>query len=269
MDSSNTIGHSHAGILYPSDIEELRDAVRLSPSDERLTLPAAALIPHASYRHILPVLKTTFSYIQNCKPKRIVLIGKAQRDVFGTDFSPVFITTKSDRYSTPMGNIAIDYQSISEAIANTALCDDSYFHEDTVLEPILPFIASTFTEIPVIPVLVIPTDDVEHHVQALFNTIERSFRDVLYILSANISNYTESESALSQAKAAIASMQSESPYAHVSDEYSILRAVRTKKPWTLLSLRSSYGRTSFTDRSNILNNNIREIWYAGAVKEMT
>ena len=155
----------HAGILYPSDLHELGKLIApgwitgdLPPLDPLEGLPAAIIVPHASYGYCLQFIRQAFSSTLGLQPELIVALAPLHRPCLreDSDRGVRIFAPESTLWETPGGIIKLDEPKMNAlAIALAADFDrcDCYFQEEYAIELLLPFCLHRFPAVPLLPLL--------------------------------------------------------------------------------------------------------------------
>jgi len=153
----------HAGILYPSDPHELDRLVVPVAMEEDLPspgalngLPAALIVPHASYGYCLPQLRQAFSSTLGLDPELIVALAPLHRPCLLEDTASgaSIFCPESAIWETPGGAIKLDEpgaRALSTFLAGGLARRDCYFQEEYAIELILPFCLRRFPSVPLFP----------------------------------------------------------------------------------------------------------------------
>lgn len=153
-----------AGLFYPDDSDELRDAVathlaagasRLAEPGLASTSPVQALIaPHAGYRYSGPTAGVGYAAVapRSGQIERVVLAGPAHRVPVGGN--GVGVTTAS-AWRTPLGEVPVDVDTCRRLVdAGVAVEADRAHAPEHSLEVHLPFVLETLGTVPVVPLVV-------------------------------------------------------------------------------------------------------------------
>jgi hypothetical protein len=155
----------HAGILYPSDLQELGELITskwragdLPPLKPLRGLPAAIIVPHASYTHCLPQLRQAFSSTFEVQPELIAVLAPLHRPCLREDADKgrSIFCPESSLWETPGGKIELALSSmdaLAEALATDFDRNDCYFQEEYAIELLLPFCLRRFPSVPLLPIL--------------------------------------------------------------------------------------------------------------------
>ena len=146
-----------AGMFYPADPVELRDAVSqyLSHARDQAAKhpmrPKAIIVPHAGYIYSGPVAASAYSYLEQIKNtvSTVVLIGPSHRvPLMG------LATSGADYFATPLGNIPVD-RTVTEQINQLPFVNelDQAHSMEHSLEVHLPFLQMTLDEFNLVPIV--------------------------------------------------------------------------------------------------------------------
>ena len=169
-----------------TDAEPPTDAAR-SPDLRQLgnLVPRGALVPHAGYIYSGRVAASAYRHLARLRGRfrRVVLIGPAH-------FVPlpgVAVSTAAG-FATPLGDVPVDEEGRSAALAVAGVSADDAPHEpEHCLEVQLPFLLSVLGEIPIVPLVVgrAGTAQVAELLDALWTT------DTLLLVSTDLSHYLD------------------------------------------------------------------------------
>lgn len=182
-----------AGIFYPSDPRELHSDIEdlLQHADLHNELPKAIIAPHAGYTYSGPIAANAYSsfYNQQVPIERIILIGPAHRVSFGG-----IAASSADYFSTPLGEVPVDHDSLSMSLSNGSVkYIDAAHEQEHCLEVHLPFMQHIFEqEFKIVPLVI---------GQASASQVAGVLRDLwggsetLVVVSSDLSHYHDYETA--------------------------------------------------------------------------
>jgi AmmeMemoRadiSam system protein B len=217
----------HAGILYPSDPHELERLVVPVAMEEDLPspgalngLPAALIVPHASYGYCLPQLRQAFSSTLGLDPELIVALAPLHRPCLLEDTASgaSIFCPESAIWETPGGAIKLDEpgaRALSTFLAGGLARRDCYFQEEYAIELILPFCLRRFPSVPLFPLLANLHDEAAR--LAARTAIQRltvANPKTLFIISSN----TPSDCGIEWIQAMEGNLERVKPYLYVSKE---------------------------------------------------
>lgn len=152
-----------AGVFYPSDAVELRDAVRgyVAAAGPRASTvaPKAVIAPHAGYVYSGPIAGAAFAALAPLRGRvrRVVLVGPAHRVAFAGMAVP-----EADAFETPLGPVRVDVEARSALLALPSVRASDRPHEgEHCLEVELPFLQEVLGDVAVLPVVVGDASDLE------------------------------------------------------------------------------------------------------------
>ncbi|WP_415905851.1 AmmeMemoRadiSam system protein B [Neptuniibacter sp. QD48_55] len=150
----NTRQPAVSGLFYPDDARELACEVdTLLRQEQREVVPnlRALIVPHAGYIYSGSVAAAAYSCIpQDALFKYILLIGPSHRVAFQGMAVPL-----ADQFNTPLGNIAIATDRVSELVDKGLVRYNDLAHrQEHSLEVQLPFIQQIDIQADLIPVVV-------------------------------------------------------------------------------------------------------------------
>lgn len=183
-----------AGSFYPGYAEELNKAVELYLNDADANLaqtkPLAMIVPHAGYIYSGPIAASGYKQLipYASEIERVVLMGPSHRVPF------MGIATPTDDYfETPLGDIPIDFESIS-LLKNLSFVQElqAAHQQEHSLEVQLPFLQKIIPNFKLIPLVIGQAND-----QQVSDVIEQLWHvpNTLFVMSSDLSHYLNYESA--------------------------------------------------------------------------
>src|SRR5678816_786463 len=156
-----------AGLFYPDDADELRDAVSAylaQQSDTPGAPPKALIVPHAGYIYSGGIAAAAYATVARLRHtvRRIVLIGPSHRVYLRGMAAPA-----ASCFATPLGEIQVD-RALKSALLqrNDVVEADAPHAQEHCLEVQLPFLQMLFDEFTLLP-LVLGSIAREHVAAAL------------------------------------------------------------------------------------------------------
>ena len=145
-----------AGMFYPGKSDELArnvDAMLAAATPACITpVPKAIIAPHAGFIYSGPVAASIYALLVPARAhiKRVVLLGPTHRvAIHGMALPGV------DAFATPLGNIAIDAESVKKLMALPYVGASAEAHRlEHSLEVHLPFLQKVFDEFTLLPLAV-------------------------------------------------------------------------------------------------------------------
>ena len=194
-----------AGQSYPGRADELRSSVdsMLAAAKTSESCPKAIIAPHAGYIYSGPIAATVYARGSNAADKisRVVLLGPSHR----VDFKGI-AACSADFYRTPLGDVAIDKESIQQVVAlpNTVILDEAHTQEHS-LEVQLPFLQRALGDFSLIPLVVGQAEaaDVAKVLETLWGGAE-----TLIVISSDLSHHEPYDSARSKDQATCKQIES-------------------------------------------------------------
>lgn len=190
-----------AGAFYPEDRQALSDMVGkylLTANDLRLkthiptgqTAPKALIVPHAGY--VYSGTAAARAYVEwapvRTRINRVVLIGPAHRVAFKG-----IATTRADYWSTPLGPVAIDRETLKPLVdtGDVLIHDQAHDHEHC-LEIHLPFLQRLIPSFQILPFLAGQSDG-----QQVARLLEKVWGgpETAILISSDLSHYLSYEAA--------------------------------------------------------------------------
>jgi MEMO1 family protein len=143
-----------AGLFYPDDARELRAVVSECLAGRAVSSanPKALIAPHAGYEYSGAVAGSAYASIKVARGTitRVVLLGPSHRVAF-----PGLALPSASRYSTPLGEIAVDQEAVARisALPQVTVLDEAHSREHSI-EVHLPFLQVVLGEFALVPLVV-------------------------------------------------------------------------------------------------------------------
>ena len=179
------------GIFYPNSCQELKEYIetfnvkfKQYSIDKKIAsiVPRAILVPHAGYFYSGFTANFAYRFLNNAKPKRIVVIGPSHHYTF-KGISASFY----EAFETPCGNIEIDtpYLIALAKKFNIAFHEKAHLKEHST-EVQMPFIQHYFPKIPIIE-LVYGEVECQELVSVIVALLQN--RDNSVVISSDLSHF--------------------------------------------------------------------------------
>ncbi|WP_028974625.1 AmmeMemoRadiSam system protein B [Spirochaeta cellobiosiphila] len=165
------------GLFYPSQEEELKQALSLDPALEQ---SSAIIVPHGGYTHVLKHLQEAFSHVVDQKPELIILIGPTHREPEDHIFYPDYVN-----FESPLGLVPVASELTSQ-LKKPFTRDKMNHMEEFSLEILLPFVREYFPDKPVLPLLM-GKDSMKLVKEGKKQLQQKLPEKTLYIISSNLS----------------------------------------------------------------------------------
>jgi AmmeMemoRadiSam system protein B len=153
--NSNVRPPAVAGLFYPDDEQELRDAVSAYLAQHRTETagapPKALIVPHAGYIYSGGVAAAAYATVARLRDtiRRIVLIGPSHRVYLRGMAAPA-----ASSFATPLGKIEIDGALKSTLLQRSDVVEaDAPHAQEHCLEVQLPFLQMLFDEFTLLPLV--------------------------------------------------------------------------------------------------------------------
>ena len=181
-----------SGQFYPSNPQTLRLAIQqfLKDSPEMsLDKPIALIVPHAGYIYSGQICADAYRQVMNHNYDVIAILGVNHTTA---GFEGISLGDYS-AFSTPLGNVPVDEEIISELLKECSDCKRS--HEVHVkehsIEVQLPFLQVLFPKAKIIPAIIYPADYpmCERFGKALARVLKN--KQALIIASSDLSHYPD------------------------------------------------------------------------------
>jgi AmmeMemoRadiSam system protein B len=177
---------SVAGVFYPLNpahlAQMLDQFLQEAASGEKP--PKALIAPHAGYRYSGAVAASIYARLKNAQQpiSRVILIGPAHRVAFDG-----LAVSRADAFNTPLGNIAVDKESIEKLLQLPFVqyLEQAHAHEHS-LEVQLPFLQTLLSDFKIVPVLA-GRATAEHVSQAM--DLLWGGEETLIVVSSDLSHY--------------------------------------------------------------------------------
>jgi hypothetical protein len=183
-----------AGLFYPDDERELRDAVSayLGQYDRAIASapPKALIVPHAGYIYSGGIAAAAYATVACLRRaiRRIVLIGPSHRVYLHAMAVPA-----ASAFATPLGRVAIDRELKAALLQRGDVVEaDAPHAQEHCLEVQLPFLQMLFDDFTLLP-LVLGSIAPEHVAAALAEVWGDAA--TLILVSSDLSHYHHYEQA--------------------------------------------------------------------------
>lgn len=177
-----------AGMFYPAEPDRLHRMVcaLLAEAAGKGVVPKALIAPHAGYIYSGPIAASAYKQVESARGRirRVVLLGPAHRIGFNG-----LAASTADAFSTPLGNVRLDRESIAEILQLPyVIALDQAHAEEHSLEVHLPFLLETLGDFSLVPLVVghSQAEQVEEVLDRLWGGEE-----TLIVISSDLSHYHE------------------------------------------------------------------------------
>ena len=257
------------GIFYPSDKHKLNKLVDslVQAADVSREDAWGVIAPHAGFRYSGAIAAAAFKAARRRTARTVVILAPLYR----TEKDEVLFS-ESARFRMPAGNIKVDRRAVEELLGFSTRfqADDIPHLEEHGIEVQLPFVARLFPQASIVPVLLGRVR--RGTIRALTRALEHVFgdrrRDVVYVISANLTSFMQGEAARNEAQIILDAVVARDPE-------SLLSALETGKITScgvpsmavLLSLlgRSCTAEILSSGNSSAINKDFRELVHYAAV----
>lgn len=268
-----------SGIFYPEEKSKLQSLVQdllqraaieksesAAPQGHELR---ALLVPHASFTHIGTYLARAFAGIRRPENvRRVVLLSTVHRDFENAVWLPEFTA-----FDCPLESVAVDKAAVRQlsAAGEPFRIDNLPHTEEHAQEVLLPMIAECCPYAHIVPILI--GDNSKRLLDKAASILTAAgFTDdpnTLWVLSSNLSSFTDSVNAQKEAKHFLDQLAR--PSGGLLDTRRIKACGRGGMYllWSLFSENISFLKLE-VGRSGIIQPEQREVWYgsfAGYVPE--
>lgn len=177
-----------AGLFYPADPGELREAVRGYLGEGRGPAPKALIVPHAGYVYSGPVAGSGYRSWEGARGNRVVLLGPAHRYPLAG-----LAAHGADAFATPLGRVTVDREAVERLLSlpQVRRIDDAHRGEHS-LEVHLPFLQLLFEDFLLVPLVVgdAPPAEVADALEVVWGGLE-----TFVVISSDLSHYHDYETA--------------------------------------------------------------------------
>jgi AmmeMemoRadiSam system protein B len=177
------------GLFYPSERKKLQEKVIAFLTGKKGAAPAL-ILPHTSYEIMGPACGRVWSRAADRVVDRILLMGPVHREP-----EKGFIFPQSDFFSSPLGDIPLDRESIEILVKSSDYMkiDQTPHEEEHCLELSLPFISTLFPHAKIIPCLAgdHKKKDLLSMAKVLSATLEEKKDTLLTIITTNLSSFDQ------------------------------------------------------------------------------
>jgi AmmeMemoRadiSam system protein B len=278
-----------SGIFYPEDADELARLVQdllekaseegdnqssLSPNQQLRVL----FVPHASYQHIGSYLARAFRHVSLAMHiERVVLVSTVHRDFEERVWLPGF-----DAFRCPLADFPVDTQLIRRLTDSSNGSSSSYnsssynsssngepfqinnipFAEEHSQEILLPMLAQTAPKAVILPLLLGQNSRelIQHAAHTLGQLQLARDPHTLFIISSNLSSFTDSVNAQKQAQSFLSELEQDSPNFLASG-----RITACGRGGLQLIHKLFHGDLTYLNlevgRSGVIQPEQREVWY--------
>lgn len=190
-----------SGYFYPSNKSKLLKMIEgfIQPTEEKL-MAKAVIAPHAGYIYSGHVAGAIYSAVSI--PENIILIGPNH-----TGFGKPFSIMKEGQWESPFGHVPINSALAELIIARfPKLEDDYYAHiKEHSLEVQLPFLQFFNKNVNIVPITLMGSNYKTLNLLglAIADAVKIFQKDVLIVISSDMSHYISHEEALKRDKKAI------------------------------------------------------------------
>lgn len=180
------------GIYYPDDAGDLEEAVRgyLRRSATPAGNAFAVIVPHASYQVCGAIMASAFKSCVAREIRHIVIIAPYHRQE-----EPVVFLPESTWFRTALGLVPVHTDSIRHlgTCSRVLVRNDIPHLEEFSIEVQLPFLQYLFPRATIVPILVgaVAPEIAAALADALRTVYGRRRRDLLFVISANLTEYRD------------------------------------------------------------------------------
>ncbi|GAB4166454.1 MAG: AmmeMemoRadiSam system protein B [Rhodocyclaceae bacterium] len=176
-----------AGLFYPADPDELREAVDAfldTAATPRAKAPVALIVPHAGYVYSGPVAASAYALLRNSGERyaRVAVFGPSHRVFLRGLAAP-----RADVFVTPLGEIPVDREGVAAVARLHGVSESEHAHAlEHSLEVQLPFLQRVLGSFSLVPFVV--GDAAPEDVARVIETLAEDAR-TLVVISSDLSHY--------------------------------------------------------------------------------
>ncbi|SIP89714.1 AmmeMemoRadiSam system protein B [Alkalispirochaeta americana] len=187
------------GLYYESDPEQLRKSLQRALANTSATPGHSRTVvaPYGAYSITLPYVMKALRTVLDRRPEMIILLAAPHADTRGRVLLP-----ESTSFSTPFGELPIETETLSSlAKSSTIFQFDEVAHlQNHSLELMLPPLHYLFGPVPLLPLLVEELTPLEIRYVARTLSHLVMTREVVTLVSANLSGFTTPREADARAR---------------------------------------------------------------------
>jgi len=181
-----------AGTFYPADPDQLKQMLMhyLNDASTAGKVPKAIIAPHAGFIYSGPIAASVYARLKAAKEviNQVLLIGPSHR----VGFQGLALST-AEQFSTPLGNIEVDTQSVKQLAEYPFISYLDQAHElEHSLEVHLPFLQTVLKQFSLIPIVAgdAPADQVCQLLEQFWGKA-----GTLIVISSDLSHFHDYETA--------------------------------------------------------------------------
>jgi AmmeMemoRadiSam system protein B len=177
-----------AGLFYPADPLELREAVRGYLGEGDGAPPKALIVPHAGYVYSGPIAGSGYRRWEGARGRRVVLLGPAHRYPLAG-----LAAHSAAWFATPLGRVPVDVEAVERLLAMPQVQRlDAAHRGEHSLEVHIPFLQVVFEDFRLVPLVVgdAAPAEVADVLEAVWDGPE-----TFVVVSSDLSHYYDSETA--------------------------------------------------------------------------
>jgi len=177
-----------AGLFYPADPADLREAVRGYLGDGGGPAPKALIVPHAGYVYSGPIAGSGYRRWKGARGSRVVLLGPAHRYPLAG-----LAAHGAEWFATPLGRVPVDLPAVERLLSLPQVQQlDGAHRGEHSLEVHIPFLQMLFDAFTLVPLVVGDAAPAE-----VADALELVWggRETFVVISSDLSHYHDYETA--------------------------------------------------------------------------
>lgn len=194
------------GIFYPSEKDELLQLIDSYTDGKQRGISPLIITPHGGFNVTGQLIADAFMAAADAEIKEVVIISPVHREE-----TEKIILPSSSIFYTAAGELDVNMISLNKFKSDdpSIIIDDIPHLEEHAIEDQLPFISHILGDVKILPILLGKTtiSMVRKLTKALERTYGSSPKNVLFIVSSNLSVYEKEEKALIKALKGLESFQ--------------------------------------------------------------
>lgn len=159
----------------------------------------AVLSPHAAWQYAGALMGKAFAAARRTGVETVIILSSVHRD-----HSDGIFLSESDYFSTPLGNVAVAKDIVSElsACSTKIYVDDTPHLEEHGIEVVLPFVQTLFPSACIVPILFGKTSAALSEIvaKALSCVCAERLDQTLFVISTNLSSNCKKEKSEKEAE---------------------------------------------------------------------
>lgn len=252
------------GLYYPQDPHTLAEQARPIQAIHT-TVPQAALLPHAAWPYVLPLLHQSLAHLRTLDPALIVLLAPHH----GIPKNQTPVVSAALGLCLPHQPVPFAADVCTELIGHFSLqVDETAFDDESSWELLIALLASYHPTVPILPILTGElTGSHKHHLVSLLAEIKRSYPSTLFVVTANTTPPLSSPSAEACARRFVSALEKGGDEPLCCCNRSAVAALTTvlDGQWRVIGQMS--GGKTHDEIPSSLDEQEQHVWHIGAILE--